>query len=126
MTSTITRLSDHTPKHAAEQFRTLAYRSHVIRPNAGGIAFVEACIEEQLARILDEADADTALQLLAIFNPALSVERVESLLDLADEVARTENSGSRQAWHCAIDDYCDELHRIALDVRRCNARAVSR
>lgn len=111
----------------APEYRTLEYRYHDPRPRAGdGIAFVEFCIEQQLAAVLDEQDIDTAYRMLTVWNPALDTAAVESLLDLAHDVRDAEVNGSSDDFHRTVDDYCAELRTIALDVRKCFIRAGAR
>lgn len=99
--------------------RALTYRHQEPRPrpDASGQSWIEWCIEQQLSRLLDEHDVDTAVRLLRTMNPALTAESVEHLLDLADAASAAESSGPARQWHEAVDEYADALHALAVKVR---------
>lgn len=101
----------------APEFRSLEFRYHDPRPRAGGIAFVEHCIEQQLAAVLDQNDIDSAYRMLTAWNPALDTEAVQTLLDIAHDVALAEVNGPAEYFYTAVDEYCTALRRIALKVR---------
>lgn len=104
---------------AAARFRALAYRfQEGPRPAAGdGQAWVEFCIEDQLATLLDEQPWEEALALLVELNPALTVDALEGLLDLADAVQSARSFGSQARFYGAVDDYAGALQTLARRVR---------
>jgi hypothetical protein len=98
--------------------RALQYRIHHTRPG-NAQSFTEWCIETQLMLAFD-CDEPDAYSVLAAFHPAREgtvAESIEQLLDLAAEAARSEEWGSTDEHHAAVDDYRAALYDLARALR---------